>query len=365
MKRGLGVLLVLFMLTFVGVPFAMATGTSEQKGGGQGTLPYSSKPDFKAYVDVKTESILRPQDERVVKPVDKVASKTIRIAYLGGQTNPFFDAVFAGVEAAKLELAPHNVIVDWIIPGASFATTDYNEATDALVAKGYQGIVTMIFNEGSIPTVNRTVEAGVPVAAAIVNSKEPNKALFYIGQDLYQGGVTAAHALAKAINGKGKVAIITGFYALYGHEQRRLGFEDTIKKEYPDIKIVGSAENNDQADKGFNETQDFLTANPDLAAVYNTAGGPTGAIEALIQAKKIDKVKVVCFYVPELAPYLKKGQCAAAIAQDAYAEGRDTVVRLFNYLMDGVVPPAKKLYTEMFVVTPDNLSEFIASKQGA
>ena len=56
---------------------------------------------------------------------------------------------------------------------------------------------------------------------------------------------------------------------------------------------------------------------------------------------------------------------AAAIAQDAYAEGRDTSVRLFNYLMDGILPPAKFLYTEMFVVTPETLDEFIASGQGA
>jgi len=355
MRTKLGIFVVLALVAAISVPLVFADGTQ----------PYCFKAGFKPYVDVSTLSVLRPKDERTVQPVAKVASKTIRIAYLGGQTNPFFDAVFAGVEAAKLELAPHNVIVDWIIPGASFATSDYNEATDTLVAKGYKGIVTMVFNEGSIPTVNRTVEAGVSVAAAIVNSKEPNNALFFIGQDLYQGGVTAAHALAKAINKKGKVAVVTGFYALYGHEQRRLGFEDTIKKEYPNIKIVGSAENQDQADKAFNATQDFLTANPDLAAVYNTAGGPTGVIEALLQAKKIDTVKVVCFYVPELAPYLKKGQCTAAIAQDAYAEGRDTVIRLFNYLMDGVVPPAKNLYTEMFVVTPENLQQFIDSKQGA
>jgi ABC-type sugar transport system substrate-binding protein len=238
----------------------------------------------------------------MVQPIDKVAAKTIKIAYLGGQTNPFFDAVYAGVEAAKEELAPHNVIVDWIIPGASFGTGDYGEAIETLVTKGYHGIVTMIFNEGMIPYVDSAVNQGVSVAAAIVNSQEPNKALFFIGQDLYEGGVTAAHALAEEIDEKGKVGIITGMFALYGHEQRRLGFEDTIAKEYPGIEVVGRQENLDQADKGFELTMDYLTAHPDLAAVYNTAGGPTGAIEALIQEGKIDDVKVVGVYVPELDP---------------------------------------------------------------
>ena len=327
--------------------------------------PYCLTPDFKSYVQVEKESILRPEDERVVQPVEKKSKTPLRIAFLGGQTNPFFDAVQAGVLAAKEELAAHNVVLEWLVPGTSFGSGDYGEAIETLVTKGYNGIVTMIFNEGLIPYVDAAVNQGIPVAATIVNSLEPNKALFFIGQDLYQGGVTAAHALAKEIGGKGKVAIITGFFALYGHEQRRLGFEDTIKKEYPDIQVVGSVENLDQADKGFEQTMDFLTANPDLTAIYNTAGGPTGPIEALIQEKKIDTVKVVCFYVPELEPYVRNGQCAAAIAQDAFAEGRDTSVRLFNYLMDGILPPARNLFTEMFVVTPKNIDEFLASKQGA
>ncbi len=366
MRRKQVILVIVFCLI---IPFAMILIASGKKGEettmGTGATPYALTGDFKPYVEISKESILRPDDERTVEPVNKVASKTIKIAYLGGQTNPFFDAVYAGVEAAKEELAPYNVIVDWIIPGASFGTGDYGEAIETLVTKGYHGIVTMIFNEGMIPYVDSAVNQGVAVAAAIVNSKEPNKALFFIGQDLYEGGVTAAHALADEIGEKGKVAIITGFFALYGHEQRRLGFEDTIAKEYPNIEIVGRVENLDQADKGFEQTMDFLTAHPDLAAVYNTAGGPTGAVEALIQAGKIDDVKVVCFYVPELEPYIRNKQVAAGIAQDAYAEGRDTTVRLFNYLMDGVLPPAQNLFTEMFVVTPDSIDEFIASGQGA
>ncbi|HEB32836.1 MAG TPA: sugar ABC transporter substrate-binding protein [Spirochaetes bacterium] len=364
-KKFFALTAAVLMLAALSVVLIAGGSKGDDSTVGGGDVPYAMTSDFKSYVKISKVSVLRPDDERTVQPVNKVASKTIKIAYLGGQTNPFFDAVYAGVEAAKEELAPHNVIVDWIIPGASFGTGDYGEAIETLVTKGYHGIVTMIFNEGMIPYVDSAVNQGVAVASAIVTSQEPNKALFFIGQDLYAGGVKAAHALADELDEKGKVAIITGFFAIYGHEQRRLGFEDTIAKEYPGIEVVGSVENLDQADKGYEQTMDFLTAHPDLAAIYNTAGGPTGAVEALIQAGKIDDVKVVCFYVPELEPYVRAGQVAAGIAQDAYAEGRDTTIRLFNYLMDGVLPEAQNLFTEMFVVTPDTLDEFIASKQGA
>jgi ribose transport system substrate-binding protein len=345
----IGILIVVFA----------GNGIAEEK------KPYCFESGFKAYVKVDKETIWRPDDERVVKPVNFVASKPIKIAFVGGATNPFFDAVKSGVDAATAELAPHNVKVEWIVPGIGFASADYAEAIDNIITRGYNGIVTMVFNEGLINAVGSAVDSGVSVISTIVNSEDPNKALTFIGQDLYQGGVTAAHALAKELGGKGKVGVITGFYSLQGHENRRMGFTDTIEKEYPGIEIVGHAENLDQADKAFEITNTFLVGNPDLAAVYNTAGGPTGAIEALIQAGKIDTVKVACFYVPELADYVRKGQCSIAIAQDAYAEGRDTCVRLFNYLMTGETPPARNLYTEAFVVTPETLDEFIASGQGA
>ncbi len=328
-------------------------------------VPYYKTADFQSYVEVEPASIYKPEDEMKVKPVDRITEEAVRIGVLGGQTNPFFDAVYAGVDAAKVELAKHNCVVDWIIPGATFGSGDYGEAINTLVAKGYPGICTMIFNEGMIPFVDGAVDQGTVVGAWCVNSEEANKALFYIGQDLYQGGVVAAEELAKIIGGKGEVAIITGFYALYGHELRRTGFVDTITEKYPDIKIVGTAENKDLADTAFTQVTDFITANPDLVAVYNTAGGPTGVIEAIKQAGKTDQIKVVCFYVPELAPYLEAGECSVGIAQNAFAEGHDTVVRVFNYLMEGVVPPARTMWTDMFVVTPDTLQAFLDSGQGA
>ncbi len=327
--------------------------------------PYYKTADFKSYVDVKPESLYKPDDEMKVKPVDRIPEESVRIGVLGGQTNPFFDAVYDGVDAAKMELAKHNTVVDWIIPGATFGSGDYGEAINTLVTKGYPAISTMILNDGMVPFVDNAVDQGVVIGSWCVNSQKPNKALFYIGQDLYKAGGVAAEALAKEIGGKGKVAIVTGFYSVYGHEQRRLGFVDTIKAKYPDIEIVGEVENLDQADKALSAVTDFITAHPDLAAVYETAGGPTGGIEAVKQAGKTGQIKVVCFYVPELAPYLESGECAAAIAQNAFAEGHDTIVRLFNYLMDGILPPAKNMWTEMFVVTPENLQEFLDSGQGA
>ena len=122
-----------------------------------------------------------------------------------------------------------------------------------------------------------------------------NKRLFFVGADLYMQGEAAGEAMAQAIGGKGKVAIITGFFAVEAHELRRTGFEDCMEKKYPDVEVVGAVENNDKGDVAYTQAQDFMTANPDLAGIYVTAGGPFGAGQAVEDAGKTGKVQVVSF----------------------------------------------------------------------
>ncbi len=97
--------------------------------------------------------------------------------------------------------------------------------------------------------------------------------------------------MADAIGGAGKVGVITGFFAVEAHELRRQGFEDYLAANYPDIEIVGEVENTDQGDIAYTQAQDFMTANPDLAGIYVTAGGPFGAAAAVEDAGKTGEVE--------------------------------------------------------------------------
>ena len=77
-----------------------------------------------------------------------------------------------------------------------------------------------------------------------------------------------------------------------------------------------------------------MTANPDLAGIYVTAGGPFGAAEAVEKAGQAGKVKVVSFdFVEETMQYVQKGVISATIGQDPFAQGHDPAIRLYNYLV--------------------------------
>jgi ABC-type sugar transport system substrate-binding protein len=299
-------------------------------------------------------------DEGTVVPVSQKAPKAIKIAVLGLENNPFWIPVKQGTMKAAEELAPLGCKVDWINAGAQHTTDVFGPAIEAAMAQGYDAIATVAGDSGIVTYINKAVDAGIPVATFNSETATPNKRLFFVGADLYQQGITAGKRMIEVLGGKGKVAVITGFFSVEAHELRRKGFEDTIAKEAPGITVVGRVENNDKADTAYSQAQDFMTANPDLSAIYVTAGGPFGAAKAVQDAGKAGTVKIVSYdFVDETMTFVKAGVITGTLGQDPFAQGHDPAIRLYNYLVGGVVPTAGRLLTKADFVTKDNITQFI------
>ena len=59
-----------------------------------------------------------------------------------------------------------------------------------------------------------------------------------VSADNYGNGVVSAHLMAKALGGKGEIGVIYHEADFFVTKQRWQGFTSTIKKDYPEIKIV-------------------------------------------------------------------------------------------------------------------------------
>jgi methyl-accepting chemotaxis protein len=90
----------------------------------------------------------------------------IRIAILGLQDNPFWDAVRAGALAAAEEVRPFGARIEWIVPepDGSFNLEARIRAVDDLADKGYGAIATPITDARLVPSVNRAAARGVITA---------------------------------------------------------------------------------------------------------------------------------------------------------------------------------------------------------
>lgn len=348
------VVILLLMLCVTGMMWA---GGKQEGAAGKGKAAESAEKELPP--PPPFDSAIIPDDSGEVEPCDQKADTKIRIAVLGLENNPFWIPVKEGCFDAAEELEPLNCEVDWINAGAQHTTDVFSKAIEAAVAQEYDAIATIAGDSGVVPYINDAVEAGIPVATFNSETDTENKRLFFVGADLYKQGQTAGEKMVEVLDGEGEVAIITGFFAVEAHELRRLGFEDYIKENAPDIKIVDRVENQDKADIAYNQAQDFMTANPDLAGIYVTAGGPFGAAAAVEDAGRAGEIKMISYdFVDETMEYVKKGVITGTIGQQPYAQGHDPAIRLYNYLVCGEVPEAGKLLTRADFVTQENIDEF-------
>jgi len=103
--------------------------------------------------------------ERRARPLGP-SKKHVRIAVIGIDDGAFWDPVRMGVYQAARELEGCNVEVEWIVPGNSreFNTAARAAEIDQLVASGYNGLATPIYDSRLIPALNRAVDAGLVVS---------------------------------------------------------------------------------------------------------------------------------------------------------------------------------------------------------
>jgi ABC-type sugar transport system substrate-binding protein len=267
--------------------------------------------------------------------------------------------VKAGVERAGRELAPRNATVEWIVPGEVHTADVFGRAIDAALAKQYDAIATIAGDAGVAAYIDRAAQAQVPVATYNSETETANARLFFVGADSYAQGTAAGELMCRLVGAKGKVGIITGFFAVEAHQARVKGFQDALKKGCPGSTVVGTVENQDKAENAYTQAKDFMTANPDLGGIIAIAGSPFGAARAVDEAKKAGKVHLVTFdAVEETLDYVDKGVIDASIGQDPDAQGHDPVIRLYNYLVAGQVPPYGKLLTKAELITKENSARF-------
>ncbi len=293
-----------------------------------------------------------------VEAVKDTPKKPIRIAFLSFQNNPFWFPVRDGALAAKEYLKSRNTTVDYIVMGDDLTADRVVAAMETAIAKSYDGIAVVPIFDGTEKVINRAVDAGIPVMNFIAEGSKPSKRLAFMGQDAYAAGQLAGKTIQEITGGKGKVGVITGYFGATQHENRMNGALDYFKKSVPGIQVVGKYENRDKAETAYSLTKDMLTANPDLKVVYVTAGGPFGAAKAIQDLGLTGKVGVVCYdHIPENVKYVRSGEIVAAIAQDPFGQGFDSIVTLYNYIVAKQKPKADFLPVNLDVLTPKNVKE--------
>jgi ribose transport system substrate-binding protein len=247
-----------------------------------------------------------------------------------GFQHQFWQAVKSGAEAKAKELG---VTMTFDGPASETEVDAQLQMLQAAIERQPDAIgYAALDPEACVPLLDQAKQAKIPVVEfdAGCNSDVP---VTICKTDSKVAGALAAQHMAELIGKKGKVAIV-------GHSQinstgveRRDGFVDKMKSDYPDIKIVDIQYGDGDHLKSADIAKAMLAANPDLAGLYGTnEGSAIGIVDAVKElGLKPGQLTVVGFDSGKAQiDAIKDGTMAGAITQDPVGIGACTLESAVN-----------------------------------
>lgn len=155
-------------------------------------------------------------------------------------------------------------------------------------------LVSPIDPEIMVKPINEAIAEGIPVICVDTDSPNSNR-YTYFGTGNYHAGYEGAQILAKSMNYKGDVGILSspGIYCL---DQREEGFKDYMSEYCPGIRIVPTVNDTADPSKAINVATEMLKEYPEISGIFGAdAASGVGVAAALRQANELGKVKVVVF----------------------------------------------------------------------
>ena len=289
---------------------------------------------------------------------DPAAPKVYRVAY---SLPPVVNAWQGKFREAVLEVAAKST--DRIVFDVKNAVDDADQLNMLQTFKGGGYDMIMVYPQNGTlmtPIMQEIYDAGIPTF--IVNRAiEGDKYTYFLAGDNYQCGVNAGHYFGERLNGRGDIAIIRSYVGTPIDLQRYGGFMDTIKANYPGIRVLveGDGQFNQQA--GLEAMSNILPAYPKIDAVYcQDDEAAVGAITAIENAGRRD-IKFVTGYGGSKTAYKylqEKHPLFGASMSYFPTMGADAVEVAKKILLEGASFPKNQLQ-ETFVVTSDNVHQYL------
>ena len=302
------------------------------------------------------ESVLNDQDnsngENIVKAVNfdheldgyEPLKKEYNFYFTYKMVHPWWDAVALGIEDAARQYEDMGIVInyEYLAPNEVSARDQIRRLSEASL-RDFDVIGVDVADVSIVtPAINELMEAGQKVmtfSSSDASREDGCDRIAYVGNTHnYQDGADLTQALCEKLGFCGKVVVLVGTKGAPCHEERALGVQDVIA-QYPDMKIVEFAYDEDNAEKAYELTRDFLSEHEDIAGIVCcNMSNPVGAARAVIEAGREDEIVIVGMdHDQEALHYLRDGIIYALGVQDCYSIGFDTV-QVAVRIADGHLP---------------------------
>ena len=255
---------------------------------------------------------------------DRSADEYIYVSAMGNLE--FFNAHKYGWEWAGDALG----VTSTYVGPAEYDMNAMVAAFDQAIAKKPKGIAVFAVEPILEPSINKAVEAGIPVVTILGDLPESDR-LAFVGSSQYELGYIGGQNLAEALNGEGEVAILS-IPSVGMFDEREAGFRSAFD-EYPGIEVVQVGDTGADTVTAINTAKDILQRFPDLAAFVGTdSTGGIGAATAVEELGRVGEVKIVSMdRNSDVLEKIKEGVVTGTVAQNDAAMAFWALQTLYNY----------------------------------
>ena len=255
-----------------------------------------------------------------------------------GANHIFWQTVHAGAIKAGREF---HFEIEWNAPTLEVDSSRQIEIVDSMINRRLAGIVLApVDRHALVAVVERAAREGIPVSI-FDSAIDTDCVISYVATDNTEGGRIAARRLGEVVVGKGKAAIIGFMPGSASTMEREDGFQDEMRNRFPGIEIVGMQFGMADRAKAMAQTENILTAHPDLAGLFaDNESSSSGAVQAL-KARHSSNVKLVAFDASDqLLDDLRAGAIDSLVIQNPLRMGYEST-RAIGLKHSGQTPPAK------------------------
>lgn len=270
-----------------------------------------------------------------------------------GANHIFWQTVHAGAIKAAQE---YGFEVEWNAPTLEIDSSRQIEIVESMVNRRLAGIVLApVDRKALVSVVERAAKAEIPVSI-FDSGIDTQQRISFVATNNEEGGRMAARRLGEVLGGKGKVVVIGFMPGSASTMEREHGFQDEIRKKFPQINIVGLQFGMASQAKSMAATENVLTAHPDLAGLFaDNESSSAGAVQALKSRNK-KSVKMVAFDASEsLMSDMRAGWIDSIVVQNPFKMGYEST-RAIGMKLKGETPPAT-IDSGATLIKPDDLDK--------
>src|SRR5829696_3837700 len=249
----------------------------------------------------------------------------------------FWEQVRLGAECAA-QRAEGEVDIQW--DGVT-AETDVNGQVNLLQNFIQQGVDGLVYAATDAKVLYQVTKSAKQQNVTVVNidsgtEPQPNDVPVF-ATDNVAAAQKVPDLIAKELGeGGGKVAFIPFQQGTVTNEQREKGFKNGLK-QHPELELVAEQSSQSDYNKALQVTEDILTANPNLDAIFAAnEPGVLGAAEAVRQAGKAGDIVIIGWDAsPEEIQGVEDGVISALVVQNPFRMGYDGTNAAVKIIREG------------------------------